>query len=267
MGEEFPQLLRRHRTRRRWSQEQLGHEAEVSARHLSCLETGKSRPSREMVLVLASVLELELRERNAMLVSAGYAAAYATTALDARAMAPIQRAIDLVLTQQEPYGAILVDRCWNVLRTNQGARRLLGSFLDPTTLPDGVATNLVRATLHPNGLRPHIVNWSAVAAVLVERVERAHLANPEDEDRRQLFDLVRAEVGPHGLGPPPDGAPFAVVHLRRGDLELRLFTLLTTIGTPLDVTAQDLTVETLFPADAATERWFQAVALDRRLNV
>lgn len=264
MGEEFPQLLRRHRTRRRWSQEQLGHEAEVSARHLSCLETGKARPSREMVLVLASVLELELRERNAMLVSAGYAAAYATTALDARAMAPIQRAIDLVLTQQEPYGAILVDRCWNVLRANQGARRLLATFLDPATLPAGVAGNLVRATLHPNGLRPHIVNWSAVAAVLVERVERAHLANPEDEDRRQLFDLVRAEARSHGLGPAlVDGAPFAVVHLRRGGVELRLFTLLTTIGTPLDVTAQDLTVETLFPADAATERWFQALAIDR----
>jgi transcriptional regulator with XRE-family HTH domain len=125
MTEGFPHLLRAHRIRRRWSQEQLGFEAGVSPRHLSCLETGKASPSRDMVLRLAKVLDLELRERNSLLVSAGFAAAYPSTGLDGPAMVPVSRAIELLLAQQEPYGAILIDRGWNVLRVNRGAQRLL----------------------------------------------------------------------------------------------------------------------------------------------
>jgi len=195
MAEAFAHLLRHHRARLRWSQEQLGLAAEVSPRHLSCLETAKARPSREMVLFLARVLELELRQRNALLVSAGFAAVYPTTAIDGVAMAPVNRAIGLVLAQQEPYGAVVIDRCWNVLRVNNGALRLLGAFLDPSTVPPLVAGNLARATLHPDGLRRHVVNCSEVAAVLLDRVERAHHAHPEDEERRALFEEVRSYPG------------------------------------------------------------------------
>lgn len=260
MAEAFAHLLRHHRARLRWSQEQLGLAAEVSTRHLSCLETGKARPSREMVLLLAGVLELELRQRNALLVSAGFAAVYPTTAIDDVAMAPVNRALGLLLAQQEPYGALVIDRCWNVLRVNDGARRLLGAFLDPSTVPPRVAGNLARATLHPEGLRHHVVNWSEVAAVLLDRVERAHHAHPEDEERHALFEELRSYPGVDRLAAisPHGDLPAAVLHLRLGTNELRLFALLTTIGTPLDVTAQDLTIESFFPADDATDRWFRS---------
>lgn len=244
------------------SQENLALEAEVSSRHLSCLETGKARPSREMVLLLARALGLELRERNDLLASGGFAAVYPTTPLEGPAMAPVSRAVDLLLAQQEPYGAVLVDRCWNVLRVNAGARRLLGALLEPSDVPAAVAANLVRAALHPRGLRPYVVNWSELVPLVYERVERAHHAHPEDDARRALLEEIRGypEVARFARGSPVGAAPVAVLHLRRGADDLRLFTLLTTIGTPLDVTAQELTLESLFPADDATERWFRARA-------
>jgi transcriptional regulator with XRE-family HTH domain len=262
VSDAFAPLLRAHRTHRRCSQEALALEAGVSTRHLSCLETGKARPSRAMVLQLARVLGLELRERNALLLSAGFAAVHPSTPIDAAAMAPISRAIDFLLAQHEPYPCILVDRCWNLLRLNDGARRLLGAFVDPGALPVGIAGNLVRLTLHPRGLRPHVVGWEQVAALMYERVQRAHQAHPADEGRRALFEEVRAYPDVASLrGPLPDGgAPVASVHLAKNDTELRLFTVLTSVGTPLDVTAEDLTVESLFPADEATERWFRLSA-------
>lgn len=260
MTEDFRHLLRAHRTRQRWSQENLALEAGISPRHLSCLETGKARPSREMVLLLANVLGLELRDRNAMLVGAGFASVYPATPLDGVAMAPVNRAVEFLLAQQEPYGAVLIDRCWNVLRVNDGARRLLATFLDPHRVPVPIASNLVRASLHPDGLRPHVVNWSELVAIVLDRVERAHHAHPADEARRALLEEIRSypEVASLVPGTPSGGPPVAMLHLRRGEDELRLFTLLTSVGTPLDVTAQDLTLETFFPADDATERWFRA---------
>jgi transcriptional regulator with XRE-family HTH domain len=260
MLEGFHHLLRAHRVRRRWSQEQLGFEAGVSPRHLSCLETGKSSPSRDMVLRLAKVLDLELRERNSLLVSAGFAAAYPSSGMDGPAMAPVSRAIDLLLHQQEPYGAILIDRGWNVLRQNRGAQRLLSTFLD--RVPAHIATNLVRATLSHEGLRPYIVNFAEVAALVRDRVERAQQAHPFDEVRRALLVELRGdpEIAALPTLAPALTAPMAVLHLRRGSHDLRLFALLTTIGTPLDVTAQELTIESLFPADEITERWFREAA-------
>lgn len=256
----FPQLLRQHRTRLRWSQESLALAADVSPRHVSCLETGKARPSRDMVLLLASTLGLELRERNALLVSAGFAAHYPTTPLDDRAMAPVSRAVELLLAKQEPYGALLLDRCWNVLRANEGARRLLGVFLDPEEVPPAVASNLVRASLHPVGLLRHVVNADELVAVVLDRLERAYLAHPGDAERRALLAEVRGypALTRRARSVASSSAPVAVLHLRRGEVELRLFSLLTTIGTPIDVTSQELSVESLFPADDATERWFRA---------
>ncbi len=255
----FPTLLREHRARRRLSQEQLAFLANVSPRHLSCMETGKAQPSRQMVLLLARALELELREKNSLLLSAGYAAAYPTTPLDALAMTPVSRAMDLLLAQQEPYGAVLLDRLWNVRRMNAGAQRLLMAFLDPRLVPLSVATNLVRASLHPDGLRSHIVNFPEVAALLLERLERSHHAHPEDAERHALLQEVRGYPGLDCLaGTLPSGAaPVAVLQLRLGAGQLKLFSMLTTLGTPLDVTAEDLTIESFFPADEETERWFQ----------
>lgn len=148
-----------------------------------------------------------------------------------------------------------------MLRSNKGAQRLFGTFLDATALSVGVATNLMRATLHPAGLRPYIVNFAEVAAVAIDRIERAALASrfhPKDDARRALLEEVRAYPGIAVLPrAAPSAAPMAVLHLRRGADELRLFALLTTIGTPLDITAEHLTLESFFPADEPTERWFR----------
>jgi transcriptional regulator with XRE-family HTH domain len=264
MNDGFAGLLRRWRTARRLSQEALAFEAETSTRHLSYLETGKSRPSREMVLALSSALALELRERNVMLGSAGFAPAFSTSGLESLAMAPIRQALDLLLAKQEPYGALVVDRVWNVLRMNEGARRMVGHFL-PAPPPDpGVVTNLVRAVLHPDGLRRSLVNWVEVATFALERLEHECALDPHDAEREALRAEVRRYPGVEALAAsrgPRSSTPVALVHLQRGDDEARLFTMLTTLGTPLDVTAQELTIETYFPADEATARLVERLAL------
>lgn len=258
----FGGLLRRWRMTRRLSQEQLAYDAEISTRHLSCLETGKSKPSREMVLLLASALELELRERNTLLSSAGFAAVYPASGLESLEMAPVRRAIDLILQKQEPYGAIVVDRVWNVLRLNEGAGRLLMRFLPEAADQPQRATNIVRSSLDPQGLRPFIVNWVEVATFALERLERECMMFPTDAARQALRAEVRAYPGVEVLRPFASqgvAAPVSLVHLKRGDDEARLFTMLTTIGTPLDVTAQELAIETYFPADEATEKWSRSL--------
>jgi transcriptional regulator with XRE-family HTH domain len=262
----FGGLLRRLRTARRLSQEQLAFDAEVSTRHLSYLETGKSKPSREMVLVLANALELELRDRNTMLSSAGFAAVYTSSALESLQMAPVRRAIDLILAKQEPFGAIVVDRVWNVLRLNDGAMRLLSRFLPEAADHPELAANIVKSSLHPKGLRPWIVNWVEVATFALERLERDCVMFPTDAERLALRDAVRSYPGVEALRPfdaGTAGAPVSLVHLKRGDDEARLFTMITSIGTPLDVTAQELAIETYFPADDATERWTQSLLTAR----
>lgn len=258
----FAGLLKQWRLTRRLSQEQLAFDADISTRHLSYLETGKSKPSREMVLLLASALELELRERNTMLSSAGFAAVYTTSALESLEMAPVRRAIDLLLAKQEPYGAIVIDRVWNLLRVNEGAQRLMTRFLPEALTEPALAANIVRSSLHPKGLRPWIVNWVEVATFALERLERECLMFPTDEARLALRDEVRTYPGVEVLRPfatRSAGEPVALVHLKRGDDEARLFTMITTIGTPLDVTAQELAIEAYFPADDATERWTQSL--------
>lgn len=263
MGEHaFSGLLRRSRKARRLSQEQLAFDAEISTRHISYLENGKSQPSRNMVLVLASALQLELRDRNLLLSSAGFAPVYPDSGLESLALAPVRRAVDLLLRQQEPYGAVLIDRCWNILGTNQGAARMLGCFASSIHVDPRIASNLVRGSLHPDGLRPSIVNWKEVAALTLERLERECAMYPNDAGRGALLDEVLKYPGVSEITAqaPVGGGPVAMVHLKKNEHEARLFSMLTTIGTPLDVTAQDLTLESFFPADDATDRWFQEIA-------
>jgi transcriptional regulator with XRE-family HTH domain len=258
----FPDLLRRWRRARALSQERLAARAEISPRHLSCLETGKARPSREMVLILANALDLGLGDRNLLLGCAGLAAQYPVSAVDSLSLAPVREAFSRLLDLHNPHGAVLIDACWNVIEANAGARRLFDTFLHPTQTPPAVAGNLVRAALHPRGLRPYFLNAEAVAGAILGRLERAVALFPEDAARRALLDEVQTYPGVRRrLGPSPAGPlPVAVAHLRKGDVELRLFTMLTTLGTPLDVTASDLTLESLLPADAATAAWFGATA-------
>src|SRR5690349_20211765 len=164
--------LRAWRMSRRVSQEQLAARAGVSSRHLSFVENGRSQPSRDMVLALAGALDVPLRDRNALLTAAGFAAAYRSSPLAGTDLAQVRRAIDHILRQQEPYGAAVVDGAWNVLELNRGATALLRRF--PPTSADGLeaARNLVLATIHPDALRRYIVNWHEVAGHLVVRLHR-----------------------------------------------------------------------------------------------
>lgn len=257
----FGPILKRWRQTRRMSQEQLALDAEISTRHLSCLETGKAKPSRDMVLLLSSALELDLRERNAMLGSAGFAPVYTTSGLESLSMAPIRRAVDLMLAKQEPYGALAVDRVWNVLQMNEGALRMMRVFMPEPPEDPRIATNVVRATMHPTGLRPAIVNWVEVAVFLLERMDHECAMYPNDAERLALRDEIRGYPGIAALERPPPaeglGQPVALVHMKRGEHEARLFTMVTTLGTPLDVTAQELAIESYFPADEATEAWLK----------
>jgi transcriptional regulator with XRE-family HTH domain len=259
--ETFGTQLRSWRTARRISQEALADRAGVSARHLSFVENGKSKPSREVVLALAGALDVPLRERNALLTAAGFAAAFGTSPLEAEELAYMRRAIDHVLEQQEPYGAVVVDGRWNLLKMNRGAQRLFAKFP-----PEDVtaATNLIVGTLHPKGLRPYIVNWDELAGLLVARLHREVSARPADEELHRLLARVLALPGvPAEWRVPAPGriaAPFAPVHLRSPTFEVTLFTMLTSIGTALDVTAEEVHIESYFPADDASERALRALS-------
>jgi transcriptional regulator with XRE-family HTH domain len=257
----FGSQLRSWRTARRVSQEMLADRAGVSARHLSFVENGKAKPSREVVLALAGALDVPLRERNALLTAAGFAAAFTSSPLEADELAYMRRAIDHVLAQQEPFGAVVVDGRWNVVKMNGGAQRLFAKF-PPEDL--AAATNLIVGTLHPKGLRPYIVNWDEVAGLLVARLHREVAARPADEELQRLLVRVLALPGvPAEWRVPAPGriaAPFAPVHLRSQALEVTLFTMLTSIGTALDVTAEEVHIESYFPADDASERALRALS-------
>lgn len=243
------------------SQERLAHDAEISTRHLSCLETGRAKPSRSMVLVLGSALDLTLRDRNALLEAAGFVSAYRDEPLDGPAAASLRRAVDLVLGGVEPNGAVACDRAWNILQMNAGAARLFSAFVDLSAAPPWVMNNVVVAALHPRGLRPSIVNFDEIAALTLARVRReaAHASGDP------AIEEVMAKVGaihdlPRPNLPVSDG-PFLTVHLRRGPLEARLFTTIATIGTAIDATAEELRLETYFPADEHTARLMRSLAV------
>ena len=258
----FGAMVRRWRSHRRQSQETLAEGAQISARHLSCLEAGKASPSREMVLVLANALEMPLRERNLLLGAAGFAPIYRESLLDGPDTEPVRRALGAILAKQEPYGAVVFDRGWTVLQMNDGAGRLFSRF-PPTTGDARIALNLVRSIFHPAGLRQWLVNWTEVATATAERVHRDAAAHPDDEALLALRDEVFAYPGVPGIhGRPRAGhsaEPFVVAHLKNGAEEVRLFTVVTTLGTPLDVTAQELVIESYFPADDASERYLRSL--------
>lgn len=247
-------MLRQYRAQRGYSQERLALEAEISTRHLSCLETNKSAPSRTMVLVLGSALDITLRDRNALLEAAGFVAAYRDEPLDAPDAASLRIAVDLVLRGMDPNGAVAVDHAWNIVKMNAGALRLIGAFVDVAAAPPEVLSNLVVATLHPAGLRPAIVNFAEVAAFTLERSRREAARRPNDPRTPEMLARLEAIPDlPRGrVTAPPSTGPFLTVHLRRNGVEASLFSTIATIGTPIDATAEEIAIETFFPANDAT---------------
>jgi transcriptional regulator with XRE-family HTH domain len=245
------------------SQLELAGDAGVSSRHLSFVETGRAHPSRDMVLLLARALDVPLRDRNDLLSAAGYAPMYRATELGAPPLAQARRALDFVLRQQEPYPAIVIDRHWDILQANGGTARLVELFLEPSAMAE-LGSNAMRLMLHPAGFRPHIGNWEAMAAALIQWLHRDVLSGQADAGTRRLLDELLGYPGvPRhwgGLDLDASTDPFLPIEFRRGDVELRYFSMLTSLGTPHDITLQELRVESFFPADAATEETARRLA-------
>ncbi|MFW2386856.1 MAG: helix-turn-helix domain-containing protein [Polyangiales bacterium] len=259
----FGSLLRQWRTARRMSQQQLAIESEVSTRHISYVENGKSSPSREMVLILASALDLPLRERNSLLSSAGFAPVYRETKLSAPEMLPVRHAFDTILSHHEPYPAIVLSRAWDIVSMNQSFGRLFAMLIEPP-FDSIVAQNVMHSLFHPGGVRPYVSNWEEVAGFLIDRLYRESIVELETSDSRKLLDAllaypdVPARMREVDLAEAPRVC--VTVNLEKDDTKLSLFSTLTTLGTPLDVTAQELRIESYFPADDATGDWLRKSA-------
>ncbi len=240
-------MLRSWRERRRLSQLELALDAGVSARHVSFVETGRSRPSAEMVLHLAEQLEVPLRERNTLLLAAGYAPAYGERRFDDPELDGVREAIGRVLEAHDPYPAAVVDRHWDLVAGNRGLQLLI-SGVDEALLRPPV--NVVRLSLHPGGVAPRIVNLGEWRAHLVERLER-QLALTGDEDLRALLGEVAGYPGA-SEGTPTVDAIAVPLRVRTDHGELAFLSTIATFGTAIDVTVAELSIESFFPADAQT---------------
>ncbi|MEV4756535.1 helix-turn-helix transcriptional regulator [Micromonospora sp. NPDC049559] len=245
------QLLRAWRERRRLSQLDLAIAADISARHLSFVETGRARPSREMVLRLAERLDVPLRERNDLLLAAGYAPVYARTALNSPRLAPIRAAVRRVLAAHEPFPAVAVDRLWRLVETNAGIALLTGGVA-PHLL--AAPANALRLTLHPEGLAPRIANLGEWRAHLLGRLRR-QLDLTEDPELAELYEELRAypcdQPEPEAELPGP-GDVAVPLRLRHPEGELTFVSTVSTFGTALDITVAELSIESFFPADDRT---------------
>lgn len=262
---DFQAVCRRWREHRRLSQLDLALAANVSQRHLSWLETGKSKPSREMVVRLAEAMAVPLRERNVMLRAAGFTPAYRETAIDEPVMAPVLDALERMLSHHEPLPAVVVDRAWNVVRRNEAAALLLGIGGEPEAMLEAIGCgdvfNLALATLHPRGLRPFIANWDEAAPAFVRRLQQEALSSGDIELQARFAEYIAIADVPDTTEPVTGGLlPVLPLEIRMGDLELSLFSVIATFGTPQDVTTDELRIEAFYPTDDATRAFFERAA-------
>jgi transcriptional regulator with XRE-family HTH domain len=256
------ELLRGWRRRRRLSQLDLALAAEVSQRHLSFVESGRAAPSRDMVLRLAEQLTIPLRERNALLVAAGFAPVYRERKLDDPELAAGRRAVELILTGHEPHPALAVDRHWSLVFANRAVAPLLAGVDERLLKPP---VNVLRLSLHPGGIAPRIVNLAEWRAHLLDRLKHQNDASGDPV----LVELERElRTYPSGLkgGRPVPVEPNAIVHplrLAHGDAVLSFISTITVFGTPLDVTLSELAIESFFPADEQTRTVLVRLAKER----
>jgi transcriptional regulator with XRE-family HTH domain len=249
----FASRLRWWRQHRGLSQLELASRAGISQRHLSFLELERASASREMVLRLADALNVPLRQHNALLLAAGFAPAWPETELGAPEIAQISSAVDYMLAQQEPFPAVAVDRHWNLLKANKGAGHLVEFLVGP--LAPGAPVNLADALVAPNVLRPFLVNWPEVVRYFIRSVETDAAADGSDETNALLHRLlaykgVRSAIR-DTLFEQVDG-PVLAMHFSKNGTTLALFTTIATLGTPRDVTAQELRIESFFPMNEET---------------
>ena len=261
----FAARLKWWREHRGLSQLELSGRAEISQRHLSFLELGRASPSRHMVLRLAEALGIPLRQHNALLLAAGFAPAWRETELGAPELAHIASAVDYMLAHHEPYPAVAVDGRWNLIKANGAAVRLVEFLVGP--LPPDQPVNLADALVAPDVLRPFLVNWAEVVRYFIRSVEADAAADGSQETGALLTRLlaykgVRSAI--RSPMPEPAGGPVLAMHFRKGETRLALFTTIATLGTPQDVTAQELRVESFFPLDKATAVVLRAWAAKAR---
>ena len=254
----FGDLVRYWRRVRAMSQLDLAAAASTTPRYMSFVETGRSQPSREMVLRLATALDVPLRDRNGLLVAAGFAPIYPEHDLDHPAIDRVMAALDRVLQQHAPYPAVVMNRRWDVVRVNSGAAHLFAGLCAPDPVPD--PANVLRLMLEPGAVRSAVENWNEVAPALLERARREAVGGVLDLATADLVQRLRTgpdakvfAAAPRSIAPL---VPVIDVQFNYGDGTLRWFSVVSTIGTPVDITAQELRLEAFFPSDDDTAaRW------------
>jgi len=263
---DFGSTLRKRRTTRRYSQLALATAAGVSQRHLSFLETGRAQPSREMAIHLGIVLDLSLRDRNQLLLAAGFAPAYPETAIDEPAMDQVRHVLEFILNAHEPYPALVVDRKWDLVMSNQAAGRLTALLIDPANAPVQRGVNIARLSFHPEGLRKVTSNWADVATSLLARLEREVVDRPGDSALTDLLAEVLTYPGVADLRQAtrlPTGNDLLIpIHYSTDTLEVRLMSTISTIGAPYDITLEELRLETFYAADAESDATLRRLAAD-----
>ncbi len=249
-------LLREWRERRRLSQLDLAYDAEISQRHLSFLEIGRSQPSREMLLRLAEHLEIPLRERNVLLASAGFAAVFPERSLDDESLPAARRAVDLILNGLEPNPSFAVDRHWTLVAANKAAMNILLADVDPSLLNPPV--NMLRLCLHPKGFTPQLMNYSEWRGSVLKYLERQVEATA-DASLMELLQELKSYPKPESASNAEPAAEIAnsgisiPLRLRKNEGELSFISTVTVFGTPIDVTLSELAIESFFPADKRTQ--------------
>jgi transcriptional regulator with XRE-family HTH domain len=250
-------LLRRWRGLRGVSQLELALDTGISQRHLSFIESGRSTPSRQTLTGIVQSLEVPLRERNSIFLAAGFAPAYSEAPWDAREMQGITRALDRMLRQHDPFPAIVMDRYWNVLATNESSPRFFGSFIDMAARTG--PRNMLHLIFDPDGMRPFVADWETVARSLIQRVYRETIGHVTDERTRALLDELFAYPGVdaswrlHGAVGSTSNLPMIPMGFRKDGKILSYFSMVTSVGAPQSVAAQELRIESMFPADEETE--------------
>lgn len=261
----FASMLKSWRRKRQLSDLELAEEVEISPRHLSFMESGRSRPSRDIVLNLASALSMPLRDRNAMLEAAGFEPAYRETDLDSDEMETVRRTLTTILERAEPNPTLVLDRLWNVRMANASARHILELFVaEPEAM--GEVPNILHMTLHPGGIRQHIRNFEEVATRILRRLRLDARASRAGSELRQLLAKVESfgemPAAREAAERAESASPFIPLELVKEGLELSLFTTITTLGTAKDITLHDLRIETYYPNDEATEAYLNGLVAE-----
>jgi len=269
-GGELGRLLRHWRDVRGKSQIDLSLDTGVSQRHISFIESGRSVPSRHTLASISQALDVPFRDRNELFVAAGFAPVHKEDAWSSEEMGSVKRALDRMLHQQEPFPAIVMDRHWNVFMRNTAARRFFGSFIDLDARAE--PRNLLHLMFDPAGMRPFIANWEDASAALVQRIHWEAVGHTLDERTQQLLTALRNYEGADAAFHMSDSQssspslPVVSINFRKDGQLLRYFSMITTVGTPQTITTQELRIESMFPADDATEtthrQWMERLAMD-----